>query len=136
MSAANASVAKAITLDQARVVIVSQELARSKEFINVMQSAPSTVDLRLNAQLVISKEKAEDFIKQNKPKLETRPHKYFQFMLDRAKETGVIPDAPWFGTFRSRKAMQISSLHPLPPMTRTPKRNMEKKTDSRLARFN
>lgn len=94
MSAANASVAKAITLDQARVVIVSQELARSKEFINVMQSAPSTVDLRLNAQLVISKEKAEDFIKQNKPKLETRPHKYFQFMLDRAKETGVIPDAP------------------------------------------
>ncbi|MFP7493245.1 Ger(x)C family spore germination protein [Terribacillus saccharophilus] len=93
-SAANASVAKEITLDQARVVIVSQKLARSKQFIHLMQSAPSTVDLKLNAQLVISKENAEEFIRKNKPRLESRPHKYFQYMLDRAKETGVIPDAP------------------------------------------
>lgn len=93
-SAANASVAKEITLDQVRVVIVSQKLARSNQFIHLMQTAPSTVDLKLNAQLVVSKEKAEEFIRNNKPKMESRPHKYYQYMLDRAKETGVIPDAP------------------------------------------
>lgn len=93
-STANTAVAKEITLDQVRVVIFSEKLARSKEFIHVIQAAPSTVDLKLNAQMVISKEKAEDFIRHNKPRLESRPHKYFQYMLDRARETGVIPDAP------------------------------------------
>lgn len=93
-SAANVSVAKEISLDQVRVVIVSEKLARSKKFIHLMQTAPSIIDLKLNAQLVISKEKAEEFIRTNKPKLESRPHKYFQYMLDRAKETGVIPNAP------------------------------------------
>ncbi|SDC49308.1 germination protein, Ger(x)C family [Terribacillus halophilus] len=93
-NAANATVAKEITLNQARVVIISEKLARSKEFIHLMQSAPSTVDLKLNAQLVVSKENAETFIRNNKPRLESRPHKYYQYMLDRAKETGIIPDAP------------------------------------------
>ncbi|VVM34131.1 Ger(x)C family spore germination protein [Terribacillus sp. AE2B 122] len=93
-STANSSIAKEITLEQVRVVIVSEKLARSKEFIHLMQSAPSTVDLKLNAQLVISKEKAEEFVRHNSPNLESRPHKYFQYMLDRARETGVIPDAP------------------------------------------
>ncbi|QXE01745.1 Ger(x)C family spore germination protein [Terribacillus sp. DMT04] len=93
-NAANATVAKQIALEQARVVIVSEELARSKDFLYLMQSAPSTVDLKLNAQLVVSKENAETFIQENKPQLESRPHKFYQYMLDRAKETGVIPDAP------------------------------------------
>lgn len=93
-NAANAIVAKEITLNQSRVVIISEKLARSKEFIHLMQSAPSTVDLKLNAQLVISKENAETFIRNTKPIIESRPHKYYQYMLDRAKETGIIPDAP------------------------------------------
>lgn len=93
-NAANSSVAKEITLEQVRVVIISSALAKSDEFIHLMQSAPSTVELRLNAELVVSKENAADFLHQNKPKMETRPHKYYQYMLDRAKETGIIPDAP------------------------------------------
>ncbi|SNZ02168.1 germination protein, Ger(x)C family [Terribacillus aidingensis] len=93
-NAANSSVAKEITLEQVRVVIISSKLAKSNEFIHLMQTVPSTVELRLNAQLVVSKEKAADFLQQNKPKMETRPHKYYQYMLDRAKETGIIPDAP------------------------------------------
>jgi spore germination protein KC len=93
-NAANATVAKQISLDQSRVLVISEKLARSKDFIFLMQSAPSTVDIKLNAQLVISKEAAEKFIRDNKPQLESRPHKYYQYMLDRAKETGIIPDAP------------------------------------------
>ncbi|WP_143588840.1 Ger(x)C family spore germination protein [Terribacillus halophilus] len=93
-NAANATVAKQISLNQSRILIVSEKLARSTDFIYLMQSAPSTVDIKLNAQLVVSKEDAEKYIRHNKPQLESRPHKYYQYMLDRAKETGIIPDAP------------------------------------------
>ncbi|PAE17437.1 hypothetical protein CHH91_03820 [Virgibacillus sp. 7505] len=120
-NAANASVAKEITLEQARIVIVSQKLARSKEFIHLMQSAPSTVDLKLNSQLVISKEKAEDFIRDNKPKMESRPHKYFQYILDRAKETGVIPNAPLVRYFQITEGDADLFIAPLATTKKDPK---------------
>ncbi|WP_255220322.1 Ger(x)C family spore germination protein [Terribacillus saccharophilus] len=120
-SAANVSVAKEISLDQVRVVIVSEKLARSKKFIHLMQTAPSIIDLKLNAQLVISKEKAEEFIRTNKPKLESRPHKYFQYMLDRAKETGVIPEAPLVRFFQITEGDADLFLAPFATTKKDPK---------------
>jgi len=90
---ANSFVSRKITLDFTRVLVVSEELARSNEFLRIMETAARTKDLRNNVSLIISKEKASEFLKNNHPKTETRLHKYFQFMIERAKETGIIPEA-------------------------------------------
>ncbi|GAE95381.1 spore germination protein GerKC [Gracilibacillus boraciitolerans JCM 21714] len=43
--------------------------------------------------MLVTKEKASDFINNNKPIMEQRPHKYYQYMLTRAVQTGIIPEA-------------------------------------------
>lgn len=90
---ANSIISREVLLDHTSVLIVSEELARSGQFLNVIQSANRTKELRRGVQIIVSKEDAKDFLKNNKPKMETRPHKYYQFMLRRAKETGIIPKA-------------------------------------------
>jgi spore germination protein KC len=90
---ANSIVSKKITLDHTKIIVVSEELARSEDFIRVIQSASRTPQVRRGVQLVVSKESAVDFINNNKPIMEQRPHKYYQFMLTRAIQTGIIPKA-------------------------------------------
>ncbi|WP_153461487.1 MULTISPECIES: Ger(x)C family spore germination protein [Sediminibacillus] len=90
---ANSIVTKEIVLDHTKVLVISEELARSGDFLRVVQSASRTTQLRRGVQIVVSREDASDFLNNNKPTLETRPHKYYQFMLNRATETGIIPDA-------------------------------------------
>ncbi|MGP4038957.1 Ger(x)C family spore germination protein [Gracilibacillus sp. D59] len=90
---ANSIVSKKITLDHSRIIVVAEELARSEDFIRVIQSASRTPQIRRGVQMVISKESARDFINNNEPVMEQRPHKYYQFMLSRAIQTGIIPKA-------------------------------------------
>ncbi|SES15082.1 germination protein, Ger(x)C family [Gracilibacillus ureilyticus] len=90
---ANSFVSKKLTLDHTKVIVVSEETARSDDFIRVIQSASRTPQVRRQVQMIVSKEKASDFINNNKPLLETRPHKYYQTMLTRAIETGIVPEA-------------------------------------------
>ncbi len=90
---ANSFVAKKITLDHTKIIVISEELARSDDFIRIIQSASRTPQIRRKAQLIVSKEKASDFINHNQPITEQRPHKYYQFMLTRASQTGIIPES-------------------------------------------
>ncbi|GGM43138.1 putative spore germination protein YfkR [Paraliobacillus quinghaiensis] len=90
---ANSFVTKRIVLDQTKVIVVSEELARSEDFLRVIQSASRTPQIRRGVEMIVSKEKASDFLNNNDPKMEQRPHKYYQYMLNRAKQTGIIPEA-------------------------------------------
>lgn len=90
---ANSFVAKKITLDHTKIIVVSEELAKSDDFIRIIQSASRTPQIRRKVQLIVSKEKASDFINYNQPITEKRPHKYYQFMLTRASQTGIIPES-------------------------------------------
>ncbi|KAB8136244.1 Ger(x)C family spore germination protein [Gracilibacillus oryzae] len=90
---ANSIVSKQITLDHTRVIVVSEEVARSDNFLRIIQSASRTPEIRRKVEIIVSKEKASDFITNNKPLMETRPHKYYQSMLSRAIQTGIIPKA-------------------------------------------
>jgi spore germination protein KC len=89
---ANTVVTKEISYDLLRVIIVSEEFAKDPDFIRWMYSAAKDREIKRSAKLIVSKEKAAKFISKNKPKLETRPHKYFEFMIERGQETGMIPD--------------------------------------------
>jgi spore germination protein KC len=97
---ANAVVAKEISYDLLQVIIVSEKLAKKRDFIRWIYSAAKDREIKRSAQLVVSKEAAEEFIVNNKPKLETRPHKYFELMIDRGQETGMIPNADLNGFFQ------------------------------------
>ncbi|MGN8648290.1 Ger(x)C family spore germination protein [Gracilibacillus sp. HCP3S3_G5_1] len=90
---ANSFVPKKIVLDQTRVIIISEEAARDEDFIRVIQTAARSPQIRRGVQMIVSKETAMDFIHHTTPLLESRPHKYYQFMLAGAIETGIIPDA-------------------------------------------
>jgi spore germination protein KC len=97
---ANTVISKEISYDLLRVIIVSEELAREKNFIRWIYSAAKDREIKRSTQLIVTKEKAAKFIANNKPKLETRPHKYFEFMLERGQETGLIPDTDLNDFFR------------------------------------
>lgn len=92
-NSANSFVTKQIILDQTKVLIISQALAETDQLLRVVQSASRTTQLRRGVQIIISKEDAQIFLNNNDPILEQRPHKYFQYMLTRAKQTGIIPHA-------------------------------------------
>ncbi len=92
-SLANSFVTKKIVLDQAKVLVVSQAVAESPDFLRIVQSASRTPQIRGSIQIIVSKEKASVFLERNQPTMETRPHKYYQYMLQPAKQTGIIPDA-------------------------------------------
>ncbi|MBM7572496.1 Ger(x)C family spore germination protein [Aquibacillus albus] len=90
---ANAFVSKELKLDHTKVIVISEEFARTGEFLRVLQTAGRTTQLRGGVQILVSKENAKDFLNNNKPIMEKRPHKYYQLMLNRATEVGIIPDA-------------------------------------------
>lgn len=90
---ANSFVSREITLDHTRVLVTSEKLARSGDFIRIMQTTARTTQIRRGVQIIVSKEKASEFLNNTNPKMETRPHKYYQLILSRAKETGIIPEA-------------------------------------------
>ncbi|MET3508006.1 Ger(x)C family spore germination protein [Halalkalibacter oceani] len=90
---ANSFVTRELTFDHTKVLIISEELARSGELLNIIQSANQESQLRRGVQMIVSKEKASEFLTNTAPPMETRPHKYYQFMLERGQETGLIPDA-------------------------------------------
>ncbi|RCW64589.1 Ger(x)C family spore germination protein [Saliterribacillus persicus] len=90
---ANAFVSKKITLDHTKVIIVSEELARDENFLRVLQAAARTPQIRRGVELIVSKEKAREFIQLNKPVTETRPHKYFLSILNRVTRSGLSPNS-------------------------------------------
>jgi len=101
---ANNFVTKKINLDHVRVMIVSEKLARENDFIRILQPSSRTTQMRRNIQIIVSGENAEAFLREASPALESKPHKYFQFMITRAHETGVIPDADFHRFFQVTEA--------------------------------
>ncbi|MBT2638156.1 Ger(x)C family spore germination protein [Bacillus sp. ISL-39] len=97
---ANTVVAKEISYDLLQVIIVSEELARDPDFIRVIYSATKDREIKRSTQFMVTREGAADFIKNNKPRIETRPHKFLELMIERGQETGMIPEADLNSFFR------------------------------------
>jgi spore germination protein KC len=88
---ANAFVTRDISFNHMRTLIVSEKYAKSDEFINTIYSALRERQIKRDVNLIVCKEDARDFIRNNKPTTETRPHKYFQFMIKQVTEMGFSP---------------------------------------------
>ncbi|MCA1029777.1 Ger(x)C family spore germination protein [Bacillus timonensis] len=90
---ANTVVAKALAYPLLKVIVVSEEFAKDDNFIRHIYDTTKDREIRRDIRLLVSREKARVFFEENKPRLETRPHKYFQFITNRGVETGMIPDS-------------------------------------------
>ncbi|SOC45026.1 Ger(x)C family spore germination protein [Ureibacillus acetophenoni] len=88
---ANSIVAKEITYNMLSVMIVSEEFSKDPEFIRYMYDVTKDREIKHNNPLVVTKEDVSTFLTENKPKLETRIHKYFEFILENANKAGLIP---------------------------------------------
>lgn len=101
---ANAVIAKEITYDLLRAIVVSEELAQEKQFIRWMYDATKDREIRRDNFFIVTKEKASTFFEKNDPKLETRINKYFEYILNRGIETGMIPESDLHRYFKLTEA--------------------------------
>ncbi|MDQ0229988.1 Ger(x)C family spore germination protein [Metabacillus malikii] len=90
---ANSFVTRQISLIQSKVIVVSEELARSDYFFRIIGTALKEREIRRETQLIVTDGKASDFLKKNKPEMQIRPHRYYQFVIDRSIETGLVPES-------------------------------------------
>jgi len=93
MNLANISVARRISLSHARILVIGEAYARDPEFFNQLEAAIREKEFRRGMNILVSREKASDFLHMNNPKLEARTSKYFDFMYDRWQDTGIVPES-------------------------------------------
>ncbi|MGG1674859.1 Ger(x)C family spore germination protein [Neobacillus sp. NRS-1170] len=96
---ANAIISRKISYDLLKIIVVSEDFAKEKDFITTISDVLKDKEIRLNSYFAVSKEKAKVYFKKNHPKMETRPHKYFQYMVDHGVDNGLIPDSTLFRFF-------------------------------------
>ena len=101
---ANAVIAKTITYDILDFFVVSEDFAKDKDFIRWIYDATKDRDIRRDTRLIVTKEMANKFIENNKPKLETRRHEYFEIMFKDSIKIGLIPDSTIHNYFRITEA--------------------------------
>ncbi|MFL0195190.1 Ger(x)C family spore germination protein [Clostridium sp. WILCCON 0269] len=87
---ANVVVARRVTLAHARILIVGESFAKTPEFFHVLEAALRDKEFRRSMSIFVCREKASEFLNKNDPKLEDRTNKYFDFVINRWKDTGFI----------------------------------------------
>ncbi len=90
---ANASETRDINFFHTKALVVSEELAKSEDFFPIISSVVRDPQIRRDMFLLISKERAEDYLRHNKPALESSPHKYYDFMVRRWENSALVPMA-------------------------------------------
>jgi len=96
---ANSVISRDISYELLKVIIVSEEFAKDPNFLPIITSTLKDKEIRLDSYLAVCKEKASEYFLKNHPRMETRPHKYFQFMIDNGINNGLIPDSTLFRYF-------------------------------------
>ena len=87
---ANSFVTREISLSHNKVLIVSEELAKKEIFYRILSMVFKDREMRRETNIIVTDGKASEFIAKNNPEMMVRPHRYYQFLLDLAAETGLV----------------------------------------------
>lgn len=90
---ANSFVTREISFSHNKVLIVSEELAKKEVFYRLISASFKDREMRREINIIVTDGKASEFISKNKPEMMVRAHRYYQFLLDRATETGLVPES-------------------------------------------
>ncbi|WP_058484892.1 Ger(x)C family spore germination protein [Defluviitalea phaphyphila] len=85
------SIARRLTFSHTNAIVVSEEFAKTDRFFPLLEATQRDVDMRREFSIIICKEKAYEFIRNNKPPFDTRTSKYYDFLTSKWKETGLVP---------------------------------------------
>ncbi|GAB3807343.1 Ger(x)C family spore germination C-terminal domain-containing protein [Virgibacillus kimchii] len=103
-SLANMVVSKQLTYDLLRQIIVSEDFARDSEFIRWMYDITKSIEIKRDLKLFVSKESPFTFVENNQPKMDTRPHKYYELIFKRGQDVGTTPPSKVDSFFRITEA--------------------------------
>ena len=87
---ANSFVTREISFSHNKVLIVSEELAKKEIFFRLLSTSFKDREMRRETNMIVTDGKASEFISKNRPEMMVRPHRYYQFLIDRATETGLV----------------------------------------------
>lgn len=90
---ANSFVTREISFSHNKVLVISEELARKEIFYRILSTSVKDREIRRETNIIISEGRASEFIAKNKPELMVRAHRHYQFLIDRAMETGLVPES-------------------------------------------
>ncbi|WP_202079919.1 Ger(x)C family spore germination protein [Caldalkalibacillus salinus] len=97
----NTAIMKDVRLSHLKTIVISEELARSEAFTSIVQATLRDRQIRRNINMIVSRERAATFIRENNPELERRPHKFYELMVSRYMDTGLLPQATLYRYFDS-----------------------------------
>jgi len=90
---AGSAIARKLTFSHLKFVIVSEELARSEDFFYNIDLMTRDPEIRRSVTIMITREKASDFIKAKESRVMTRPHKFYELMTGQLYELGLTSES-------------------------------------------
>ncbi|WP_158598363.1 Ger(x)C family spore germination protein [Falsibacillus albus] len=87
----NASETRNINFYHTKAIVVSEELARSRHFFEIISSLMRDRQIRRDMYLIVSKEKASDYLRNNASAFESSPHKFYDYMSRRWETNAMSP---------------------------------------------
>ncbi|HHW49307.1 MAG TPA: Ger(x)C family spore germination protein [Clostridiaceae bacterium] len=102
LNMANNYISKQLNMSHAKVIVISEEIAREgvQRYVNAIMRGR---EFRGNMFVLVSKGKAEEFIKETKPKFEVNPAKYFELNLMSYRYTGFIANTQLINFYLQEK---------------------------------
>jgi len=88
---ASTSIARRLTFSHAKAFIVSEDLAKSDKFYPIIEATQRDREIRRELNLIVCKEDAADFIRNNRPPFDIRASKYYEFLTSRWEDVGFVP---------------------------------------------
>lgn len=104
MNMASTSVTRQLNLMHAKVLIFSDELAGSQDFEKYISGLVRYREIRKIMHIMVTRGKAEDFMKENKTVIGENPPKTLQMLADSSAFTGFIPDTNLFKFYNNFKS--------------------------------
>ncbi|TSI06026.1 Ger(x)C family spore germination protein [Lysinibacillus sp. BW-2-10] len=101
---ANTVVAKELAYNLLNLIIVSEDMAKDGEFVKWIYDVTKGEETSRGIPIIVTRENTSKFLLENDPKLETRIHKYFEFILKFGSENGFIPATNLHSYFRIMEA--------------------------------
>ncbi|PTQ54802.1 MAG: Spore germination protein GerKC [Hydrogenibacillus schlegelii] len=88
---ANAVITRRINISQTQAFLISEDLARNVDLYSVLAMTIRDPEMRRETPVIITRERAEDFIRKNVPRFETLIYEFYRYKLNRWKDTGIVP---------------------------------------------
>ena len=82
-------ISKRVNLYHCKIIVLSEEIAVG-DIRNIIYSLITNLEIRKDASILVTRSKAEDFIKSSKPTLEKITAKYYELAVNSENTTGFI----------------------------------------------